>query len=152
MAHRSAAAGFADRHIRSQAWSAALARYAIAQNSDNREVIASWEDAWQPLADGACDGLSSVFADAPIQLTLHQYVSKSPRHRRSSGHPGPIDSGRWIPCGRMAHPRAGVIRTSLSASSSTLCAALDVQNSAGRSAVVRRCGNPTSAAPLPASL
>jgi hypothetical protein len=73
--------------IRSQAWSAALARYAIAQNSDNREVIASWEDAWQPLADGACDGLSSVFADAPHPVdasSVREQVAASQTKFRAS--------------------------------------------------------------------
>jgi toluene monooxygenase system protein E len=55
---------------RSQAWSTALARYAIAQNADNRAVIDGWREAWQPLADRAVDGLAVAFADAPHPADL----------------------------------------------------------------------------------
>jgi len=55
---------------RSQAWSAALARYAIAQNADNRAVIEEWSQVWQPLADRAVDGLAATFTDAPNAVGL----------------------------------------------------------------------------------
>jgi toluene monooxygenase system protein E len=55
---------------RSQAWSTALARYAIAQNAGNRDVIESWREAWRPLATHAVDGLAVAFADAPQPADL----------------------------------------------------------------------------------
>jgi hypothetical protein len=55
---------------RSQAWSAALARYALAQNPDNRAVIGGWAATWQPLADRAVDGLAVAFADAPAAVDV----------------------------------------------------------------------------------
>lgn len=51
--------------IRSQAWSAELARYAIAANPGNSGVITRWQAEWQPLADRAVAGLAAVFATAP---------------------------------------------------------------------------------------
>ncbi|WP_167099161.1 aromatic/alkene monooxygenase hydroxylase subunit beta [Mycobacterium sp. DL592] len=53
---------------RNQAWSAALARYALAQNPANRDVIEGWAQAWRPLAQRAVDGLAATFADAPSPL------------------------------------------------------------------------------------
>lgn len=50
---------------RSQAWSRALARYALEQNSENHPVIDQWVSAWQPLADRAVEGLIAAFDDAP---------------------------------------------------------------------------------------
>ncbi len=55
---------------RSQAWSTALARYALAQNPDNRAVIDGWAARWQPLADRAVDGLVVAFADAPASVDV----------------------------------------------------------------------------------
>ncbi|WAC94113.1 aromatic/alkene monooxygenase hydroxylase subunit beta [Mycobacterium sp. Aquia_213] len=51
--------------IRSQAWSTELARYSVAANPANRDVLARWQAEWQPLADRAVDGLATIFADAP---------------------------------------------------------------------------------------
>lgn len=48
---------------RSQAWHTALARYALAANPANREVIDGWVEKWRPLADRAVDGLAGVFPD-----------------------------------------------------------------------------------------
>ena len=48
----------------SQAWSAELARYAIARNADNRKVIEAWVATWQPLAEGAVSGLATAFGEA----------------------------------------------------------------------------------------
>jgi toluene monooxygenase system protein E len=50
---------------RSQTWSAELARYSVAANSANRNVLARWQDEWQPLADRAVTGLATIFATAP---------------------------------------------------------------------------------------
>jgi toluene monooxygenase system protein E len=50
---------------RSQAWSSALARYAIAARPQNREVITGWEDRWRPTAERAVAGLAEVFATPP---------------------------------------------------------------------------------------
>lgn len=50
---------------RSQAWSAALARYAIDQNSGNRAILTKWVADWQPLADRAVAGLAETFSSAP---------------------------------------------------------------------------------------
>lgn len=50
---------------RSQAWSAELARYSVAANPANRDVLARWQDEWQPLADRAVAGLAITFATAP---------------------------------------------------------------------------------------
>ncbi|BBZ77034.1 hypothetical protein MANY_23710 [Mycolicibacterium anyangense] len=55
---------------RSQAWSTALARYALAQNPNNRAVIDGWAARWQPLADRAVDGLVVAFADAPASVDV----------------------------------------------------------------------------------
>jgi toluene monooxygenase system protein E len=48
---------------RSQAWSAALARYALSANPANRAVIDGWVAKWRPLADRAVDGLVTTFVD-----------------------------------------------------------------------------------------
>ncbi|OJZ73535.1 toluene hydroxylase [Mycobacterium paraffinicum] len=48
---------------RSRAWSAALARYAIAANPGNRAIIDGWAATWRPLVDRAVDGLTEAFAD-----------------------------------------------------------------------------------------
>ncbi|GAB2994344.1 aromatic/alkene monooxygenase hydroxylase subunit beta [Mycobacterium bourgelatii] len=48
---------------RSQAWHIALARYALAANPANREVIDGWVEKWRPLADRAVTGLAGVFPD-----------------------------------------------------------------------------------------
>ena len=53
---------------RSQAWSSALARYAIAAAPTNREVLADWKATWQPLADLAVEGLAVAFGDAPSPI------------------------------------------------------------------------------------
>lgn len=65
---------------RSQAWSAALARYAIAQNPDNRTVLEDWAQTWQPLADRAVSGLADAFASAPQPVSadaVHDRVAAS---------------------------------------------------------------------------
>lgn len=65
---------------RSQAWSAALARYALAANDTNRAVIDGWALNWRPLAERAVDGLAGAFADAPQPLdsnAIHQQVHDS---------------------------------------------------------------------------
>ena len=64
---------------RSQAWSAELARYAIARNSANLDVIDGWVAAWQPLADRAVDGLAVAFAAAPAStdISVRQRVATS---------------------------------------------------------------------------
>ncbi len=65
---------------RSQAWSAALARYAIAQNPDNRTVLEDWAQAWRPLADRAVSGLADAFSAAPRPVstdTIHDRVTAS---------------------------------------------------------------------------
>ncbi|MCV7101317.1 toluene hydroxylase, partial [Mycobacterium palustre] len=43
---------------RNQAWSAALARYALTANSTNRAVIDGWIEKWRPRADRAVAGLA----------------------------------------------------------------------------------------------
>ncbi|MCV7079085.1 aromatic/alkene monooxygenase hydroxylase subunit beta [Mycobacterium szulgai] len=48
---------------RSQAYSAALARYALAANPGNRGVIDGWQTKWRPLADRAVGGLAAAFTD-----------------------------------------------------------------------------------------
>ncbi|WP_236147712.1 aromatic/alkene monooxygenase hydroxylase subunit beta [Mycolicibacterium sp. CH28] len=55
---------------RSQAWSAELARYAIARNADNREVIEAWVAGWQPLAEAAVSGLATAFGGASQRLDV----------------------------------------------------------------------------------
>jgi hypothetical protein len=50
---------------RGQAWSSALARYAIAARPENLAVITGWEDTWRPAADRAVAGLAEIFAGAP---------------------------------------------------------------------------------------
>lgn len=51
--------------IRSQAWSAELVRYSVAANPANHDVLARWQDEWQPLAERAVTGLATIFATAP---------------------------------------------------------------------------------------
>lgn len=48
---------------RNQAWSAALARYALTANPGNRAVIYDWVEKWRPFADRAVDGLGAVLPD-----------------------------------------------------------------------------------------
>ncbi|KPN45974.1 aromatic/alkene monooxygenase hydroxylase subunit beta [Mycobacterium intracellulare] len=48
---------------RSQAWSTALARYALTANPANRDVIDGWMSKWRPLAERAVDGLAAAFSD-----------------------------------------------------------------------------------------
>lgn len=65
---------------RSQAWSAALARYAISQNPGNRAVIDDWRQIWQPLADRAVEGLATLFVAAPHSAEIgsaQQHVRES---------------------------------------------------------------------------
>jgi toluene monooxygenase system protein E len=65
---------------RSQAWSTALARYAIDRNPANREVIDTWAATWQPLAARAVEGLAGVFRAAPQPLdtdTVRERVATS---------------------------------------------------------------------------
>ncbi len=45
---------------RNQAWSAALARYALTANSTNRAVIDGWIEKWRPRADRAVAGLAAA--------------------------------------------------------------------------------------------
>ena len=59
-----------DLATRNQAWSAALARYALAQNPANHGALEQWASAWQPLADRAVEALAVVFADAPAPLDV----------------------------------------------------------------------------------
>ncbi|SBW22537.1 aromatic/alkene monooxygenase hydroxylase subunit beta [Protofrankia symbiont of Coriaria ruscifolia] len=54
---------------RSQAWSAAVARHAIAQQPDNILVIAAWEDTWRPRTEKTVAGLAALFTDAPNPAT-----------------------------------------------------------------------------------
>jgi toluene monooxygenase system protein E len=51
---------------RSQAWSAALARYALAADAANRAAIDGWAAKWRPLADRAVDGLAEAFTDPAV--------------------------------------------------------------------------------------
>lgn len=51
--------------VRSQAWSAELARYSVTVNAANHDVLTGWQAKWQPLADRAVDGLAAIFAAAP---------------------------------------------------------------------------------------
>lgn len=53
---------------RNQAWAAALARYAIIERPDNREVIGRWEEHLRPFAERAVEGLSTIFATAPTPI------------------------------------------------------------------------------------
>lgn len=65
---------------RSRAWSAELARYAIANDVRNRDVLDHWAQEWQVLADRAVDGLAATFADAPVPadaVALRQRVAAS---------------------------------------------------------------------------
>ena len=50
---------------RSRAWSAALARHAIAGRPDNAAVLAAWEENWRPRAEKAVAGLAALFDNAP---------------------------------------------------------------------------------------
>ncbi|OBH60023.1 aromatic/alkene monooxygenase hydroxylase subunit beta [Mycobacterium sp. E2479] len=48
---------------RNQAWSAALARYALTANSTNGAVIDGWIEKWRPRADRAVAGLADALPD-----------------------------------------------------------------------------------------
>lgn len=48
---------------RNQAWSSALARYALTANRTNRAVINGWIEKWRPPADRAVDGLAAALPD-----------------------------------------------------------------------------------------
>jgi hypothetical protein len=50
---------------RSQDWSSALARYAIAARPENLKTLTEWEDTWRPRAMAAVEGLATLFATAP---------------------------------------------------------------------------------------
>lgn len=54
---------------RSQAWSAALAKYAVTARPGNQDVIEGWAAAWNPLASRAISALAEFFADAPHPQT-----------------------------------------------------------------------------------
>jgi hypothetical protein len=61
---------------RSQAWSAALTKYAVAARPANQDVLADWVTAWEPLAQRAVAGLAEVFATAPNPLAVDEVLSK----------------------------------------------------------------------------
>ncbi|TYB66824.1 toluene hydroxylase [Nonomuraea sp. PA05] len=50
---------------RSQAWSTALTRYALAARPDNLKAVTDWQHTWTPRATAAVEGLAAVFATAP---------------------------------------------------------------------------------------
>lgn len=62
---------------RNQAWSAALARYALTANPANRAVIDGWVEKWRPLADRAVDGLAAALPDpgAARSQTAHSVAA-----------------------------------------------------------------------------
>jgi len=53
---------------RSQAWSVALAKYAVTARAANLEVIEAWAAAWNPLTRNAVTALADIFAEAPAPL------------------------------------------------------------------------------------
>lgn len=53
----------ADRNAR---WSAALARYAVAQRPENAAVLRRWVQRWIPRADDAAAGLAHMLAELPV--------------------------------------------------------------------------------------
>lgn len=72
---------------RSQDWSAALVNYSVAAHPANRDVLASWQTQWQPLADRAVAGLASILATAPHPAdpaTVRQRVETSVSEFRPS--------------------------------------------------------------------
>ncbi|MGW0811357.1 hypothetical protein [Nonomuraea sp. NPDC002799] len=52
--------------VRSQAWSSALARYALAARPENLKAVTEWWHTWAPRAALGVEGLASVFATAPV--------------------------------------------------------------------------------------
>jgi toluene monooxygenase system protein E len=50
---------------RSQRWSAALAKYALANRPENAAVLRAWVDRWAPRADDAVRGLAALLATMP---------------------------------------------------------------------------------------
>jgi toluene monooxygenase system protein E len=52
----------AERNAR---WSAALARYAIAQRTENAAVLRHWAQRWIPRADEAAAGLAHILSELP---------------------------------------------------------------------------------------
>jgi toluene monooxygenase system protein E len=60
-------ANLADDNERSARWSAALCKYAIAQDAKNAAVLQHWVDKWSPAADEAAKSLATVLATLPAQ-------------------------------------------------------------------------------------
>jgi hypothetical protein len=58
--------------VRSQAWSAALTRYALTARPDNLKPLTEWQHLWAPRAVSAVDGLAAVFATAPASADPHE--------------------------------------------------------------------------------
>lgn len=61
---------------RSQAWSAALAKYAVAGRAVNKDVILGWAANWEPLVGNAIGALAEVFTDAPHAQTVDVVLSR----------------------------------------------------------------------------
>lgn len=58
-------AEFARDAQRSQDWTAALLRYAVAQDAGLADVVAGWVEAWAPKADAGVASVAALLADAP---------------------------------------------------------------------------------------
>ncbi len=61
---------------RNRRWSTALARYAIAQRSENRVALVRWLKHWQPRIDDAVAGLAELVASAPGAGATREVVVK----------------------------------------------------------------------------
>lgn len=61
----------------------ALARYAIQQKPELRDVLKTWVEKWSPLAHRAAEGLSSCFGEAPHPMEPAQVVKAVDAHLQS---------------------------------------------------------------------
>ena len=69
---------------RCRRWTAALAKYAVAQRAENAGVLQKWVDRWAPRADEAVAALAEVLATAPEKPRPAAETREHARQSRSA--------------------------------------------------------------------
>jgi toluene monooxygenase system protein E len=69
---------------RCRRWAIALAKYAVAQRTENGEVLQKWIDRWAPRADEAAAGLAEMLAVGPEKPRAAAETRERARQSRTS--------------------------------------------------------------------
>ncbi len=68
---------------RSRDWTAALMRYAVAQDPAMTDVAEAWQAIWQPLGERAVEGLAGMFETAPRPVSATAIQAQAQRYQQA---------------------------------------------------------------------